>query len=82
MGESGQTWSGKVTIPTFIKIWRDALLCVKGEHLTSKVVSLRGDRNCFYVNPDWIQRPASKILLGAKVICDGLETARTNQLKR
>jgi iron complex transport system substrate-binding protein len=30
----------------------------------------------FFVNPDWIQRATPRILLGAKVICDGLEQAR------
>ena len=30
----------------------------------------------FYVNPDWIQRATPRILLGAAVICDGLEQAR------
>ena len=30
----------------------------------------------FYVNPDWIQRATPRILLGAKVICDGLDAAR------
>ena len=35
----------------------------------------------FYVNPDWIQRATPRILLGAKVICDGLESARGNVLR-
>ncbi len=29
-------------------------------------------RSVFFVNPDWIQRAAPRILLGAKVICEGL----------
>ena len=33
-------------------------------------------RMIFYVNPDWIQRATPRILLGAKVICEGLEKAR------
>ena len=37
--------------------------------------------NIFYVNPDWIQRATARILLGAKVICDGLERARGNLLQ-
>ncbi len=37
--------------------------------------------NIFYVNPDWIQRATPRILLGAKVICEGLEQARMSLLK-
>jgi iron complex transport system substrate-binding protein len=33
-------------------------------------------QNIFYLNPDWIQRATPRILLGAKMICDGLEKAR------
>ncbi len=35
--------------------------------------------NIFYVNPDWIQRATLRILLGAKLICEGLEQARRNK---
>ena len=38
-------------------------------------------RSVFHVNPDWIQRATPRILLGAKVICDGLNQARRNSPK-
>ena len=46
--------------------------------LWSPHTSLKAVRNgdIFYINPDWIQRATPRILLGAKVICDGLELAR------
>lgn len=49
----------------FRRIWQrhPHLLAVKREAI-------------FYVNPDWIQRATPRILLGAKVICDGLNAAR------
>ena len=35
----------------------------------------------FYLNPDWIQRATPRILLGAKVICDGLQQVRRRNIQ-
>lgn len=45
-----------------------------------KYPSLRAVRrgNIFFVSPDWIQRSGPRILLGARMICDGLEQARSH----
>ena len=61
---------GSATAEDFRRVWK--------KHPSLDAVK-RG--NIFYVNPDWIQRATPRILLGAKVICDGLEQARMSLLK-